>query len=101
MQVQEQMKRYEEAMKDPAVQAQAQQMAQVMQSQEMMQKMAKLRVRVSSFHITGKFFDKAELCPLALDVCLLYIKALRSARQKLAVTDLSLNRAEVGRKIPI
>lgn len=47
IQVKEQLAAYEEAMKNPAVQQQAQQMAQVMQSQEMMQKMAQLRVRTA------------------------------------------------------
>ena len=39
------MAAYEQAMKDPSVQAQAQQMAQVMQSKEIMEKMAHLQVR--------------------------------------------------------
>lgn len=38
------MKQYEEAMKDPKIQEQTQQLSQVMQSPEMMQKMAALRV---------------------------------------------------------
>ena len=38
------MKQYEEAMKDPRVQAQSQQLSQVMQNPDMMKKMAELRV---------------------------------------------------------
>ena len=44
------MAAYEQAMKDPSVQAQAQQMAQVMQSKEMMDKMARLQVRPDETH---------------------------------------------------
>jgi len=40
----EQLEQYEAAMKDPKVQAQTQELSQMMQSPEMMQKLAQLRV---------------------------------------------------------
>lgn len=46
-QVKEQLKQYEEAMKDPRIQEQSQQLQQVMQSPEMMRKMAELKVSLT------------------------------------------------------
>ncbi len=48
----EQLQQYEEAMKDPRVQAQTQELTQMMQSPEMLQKLAQLRVGLTfcSFH---------------------------------------------------
>lgn len=42
------MQEYEEKLKDPAVQAQTQQLSQVMQSPEMVKKMAELQVVLST-----------------------------------------------------